>query len=387
MIIFLIMATCVLASEYDVPADKLHESSPSNTLVPLSSASSGGNILWDLTHGVYLDYEPSGRYSSLVSLLHGLGFSVQTTDTGLDTVDLSQYDILVICLESAWYGAYTASEAAAIASFVAQGGGLLIMGENTSGPNGNINPVANAFGTTCGISFIWPFDLYITDLATHPIFNKVSEIYYRSAGEITVFPPAELVASYEDYGVAAVAEVDDGKVVILGDSNCWDNMYIGYADNQLFAENTFKWLTTIKKLPVMIDIKPGACPNPLNPTSKGVLPVAIVGTEEFDVMAIDPSTIRISRSGMDAGVAPVRWSMEDVSMPLEGDPCQCSDRQKDGYTDLMLKFRTQEVVGILGLRQLAGDTTTMIITGNLKEEDGHNAIEGQDCLKILKKRK
>jgi len=59
MIIFLSIATCVMASEYDVPADKLHESSPSNSLVPLSSVSSGGSVLWDLTHGVYLDYEPS----------------------------------------------------------------------------------------------------------------------------------------------------------------------------------------------------------------------------------------------------------------------------------------------------------------------------------------
>jgi hypothetical protein len=380
------MASFTLASDYDVPADKLHKKSQSQTLVPVSSASTGGSVLWDLTHGVYLDYEPSGRYSSLVTLLHGLGFSVQTTSSGLQNVDLSDFDILVICLESAWFEAYTAGEVSAIKTFVQEGGGLLIMGENTSGPNGNINPVANAFGATCGVSFIWPFDLHITDLSTHPIFLKVSEIYFRSAGEITVQSPSELVANYDDFGVASAAEIDDGKVVVLGDSNCWDNMYINNTDNQLFAENTFKWLVTRKTLPVTIDIKPRSCENPVNVKSKGVLPVAIIGTEDFDVSTIDPSTIRICL-GSDIGVSPTRWSMEDVSMPFEGDPCECHEAKKDGHNDLMLKFPTQEVVGRLALRSYSGQTVPIIISGSLKRDRGGNSIEGQDCLKILKKGK
>ncbi len=387
MVVFVFMVCLTLASEYDVPADKLHKKADSLSLVPISTATSGGLVLWDLTHGVYLDYEPSGRYSSLVTLLHGLGFSVQTTSSGLGSVDLSDYDILVICLESAWDEAYTVGEVAAIKTFVQEGGGLLIMGENTSGPNGNINPVANAFGAACGVSFIWPFDLYITDLSTHPLFLKVSEIYYRSAGEITVQSPSEIVANYDDFGVASVAEIDAGKVVVLGDSNCWDNTYINNTDNQLFAENTFKWLAAKKTLPVTIDIKPQSCENPVNVKSKGVLPVAILGTEDFDVSSIDPSTIRISRPGESAGASPIRWSIEDVSMPFDGDPCECHEAKKDGHADLMLKFRTEEVVALLELRSYSGKTVPVIISGSLKRDRGGNAIEGQDCLKILKKRK
>lgn len=387
IVISVCMVSFTLASDYDVPADKLHAKSQSLTLVPVSSASTGGSVLWDLSHGVYLDYEPSGRYSSLVTLLHGLGFSVQTTTSGLENVDLSHFDILVVCLESAWDEAYTAGEVEAIKTFVRDGGGLLIMGENTSGPNGNINPVANAFGTACGVSFIWPFDLYITDLSTHAIFFKVSEIYFRSAGEITALAPSEIVANYDNSGVASVAEVDDGKVVVLGDSNCWDNTYINNTDNQLFAENTFKWLVTRKKLPVTIDIKPQSCENPLNLKSKGVLPVAILGTEEFDVSSIDPSTIRISRPGRDIGVSPTRWSMEDVSMAFDGDPCECHEANKDGHADLMLKFPTQEVAAFLELRSYSGQSVPVIISGNLKSERGGDFIEGQDCLKILNKGK
>ncbi len=383
MAIFLCITSIGFASDYDVTADLIHTSSSWNSPNPISSAS-GGHVLWDLTYGVYLDYEPSGRYSILISLLHSLGFSIQTTTAGLENVDLSNYDIIVICLGSSWYGTYSAAQVEAIKIFVENGGGLLIIGENTSGPNLNINPVANAFGVTCGISFLWPFDLYITDLSTHPIFDNVTQIYYRMAGEISADPPSEYVATYDGFGVAAIAEVESGKVVVLGDVNCWDNVYIGNAGNQLFAENTFKWLATRRPQEVSVDIKPQSCPNPLNLKSKGVLPLAILGAEDLDVMSIDPSTVRISRAGSEMGVAPIRWSSEDVSTPFEGDSCECHEQGGDGYLDLTLKFNSQELVEQLDLHQYAGESVSLFITGNLKEEYGSTPIEGQDCIKILK---
>ena len=38
-----------------------------------------------------------------------------------------------------------------------------------------------------------------------------------------------------------------------------------------------------RPITISIDIKPGSCPNPLNSNSQGVLPVALLGTEDFDV--------------------------------------------------------------------------------------------------------
>ena len=70
-------------------------------------ASAGGSILWDLTHGVYLDYQPSGRFSSLTALLQSSGYTMETTDVGVDNVDLSRYDVLVVCLGSAHNSIYT----------------------------------------------------------------------------------------------------------------------------------------------------------------------------------------------------------------------------------------------------------------------------------------
>ncbi|MFW6186237.1 MAG: LamG-like jellyroll fold domain-containing protein, partial [Halobacteriota archaeon] len=100
---------------------------------------------------------------------------------------------------------------------------------------------------------------------------------------------------------------------------------------------------------IFVDIKPGSCPNPLNLKSKGVLPVAILGTEDFDVSDIDPVTVKLE------GVAPLRWSYEDVSTPYEGELCGCNDLNGDGYTDLSLKFDVKELVESLELDGFSGE--------------------------------
>lgn len=122
---------------------------------------------------------------------------------------------------------------------------------------------------------------------------------------------------------------------------------------------------------VTIDIKPGSCPNPLNVQSKGVLPVAVLGSEEFDVNSIDVASIRLS------GVAPIRSSFEDVATPVsDGNECECTTAVPDGYTDLALKFKTQEIVEELG-EVSDGDELVLNLTGVLYSGV---PIEGADCI-------
>lgn len=137
-------------------------------------------------------------------------------------------------------------------------------------------------------------------------------------------------------------------------------------------------------IPVFIDIKPGSCPNPLNPKSKGVLTVAVLGTEGFDVTTIDPASILLSLEGIVGGVEPIRWSDEDVATPFEGELCDCHDLDGDGYMDLILKFDTQDLVETLGLGGYAGETIHLTLTGNLKAEgdDVGPPIQGSDCVRI-----
>ena len=144
---------------------------------------------------------------------------------------------------------------------------------------------------------------------------------------------------------------------------------------------------------VSLDIKPGSCPNPLNIRSRGVLPVAILGTEELDVTTIDPSTILLTREGVEGmvPVAPVRYGYEDVGTPSEGEPCDCDysegdepngdDLNGDGITDLTLKFRVPELVDGLALTDIASrETIPLTIMG--ETEDG-TPLMGDDCVKII----
>ena len=59
---------------------------------------------------------------------------------------LTRFLAIVVCLGSAWDSAYSTAEVNAITNYVGSGGGLLIMGDNTDCPNGNVQPVATPFG-------------------------------------------------------------------------------------------------------------------------------------------------------------------------------------------------------------------------------------------------
>ncbi len=170
------------------------------------------------------------------------------------------------------------------------------------------------------------------------------------------------------------------------------------------------WLATIPDLTmptlVSLDIKPGACPNPLNVRVPGrdvytedkndydlmgakenpgqkdkpegpkpVLTIAIAGTEELNVTDIDPTSLTLE------GVPALRWSYEDVTTPLheQAEECECSNTGADGIVDLTLKFDRAAIISTLG-EVHDRDTIPLTITGEFY--DG-TPIEGTDCVVIL----
>jgi len=134
---------------------------------------------------------------------------------------------------------------------------------------------------------------------------------------------------------------------------------------------------------VYVDIKPGSWPNPINLASRGVLPVAICGTADFDVRTIDVTTIKLTREGLDYGVSPIRCDYEDAATPWTGEPGGGHALGGDGYLDLTLKFSKQEVIATLGLDAFLGQKIPLIITGNLNDAAGGTAFTGQDYVWIL----
>jgi hypothetical protein len=160
-------------------------------------------------------------------------------------------------------------------------------------------------------------------------------------------------------------------------------------------------IAIIGPMQVPVDVKPGSCPNPLNFKSKGVLPVAILGTDWLRVKTINPRTITLM------GVSPLRWSWEDVGTPVDSffcheNPCdtdcgepgycdkpcggyECNELGPDGHLDLVLKFDTQQIVA--KLKEMDSppknrDLVPLILEGKLYKG---LCITGQDSVVILNK--
>jgi len=81
--------------------------------------------------------------------------------------------------------------------------------------------------------------------------------------------------------------------------------------------------------------------------------------------------------------------MEDVATPYEliigkEDAYDCNEYGPDGYMDLSIKFKAQEVVAALG-EVMDGDVLVLHLTGNLKEEFGGTPFFGEDVVLIIEK--
>ena len=105
---------------------------------------------------------------------------------------------------------------------------------------------------------------------------------------------------------------------------------------------------------VELDIKPGSCPNSFNRKSHGVLPVALVGTESFDVMDIDLGTVQLSRSDCVGGfVVAILLAFEDAATVFDGELCDCHELGGDGVLDLSIKFPSSLVTSELQLDEFS----------------------------------
>jgi len=87
-------------------------------------------------------------------------------------------------------------------------------------------------------------------------------------------------------------------------------------------------LQNLCSIPVDIDIKPGSDPNCISEKKKGQTPIAILGSNSFDVTTIVHSTIRLDDNPGNI-IAPTKVTIKDVN--------------NDGFDDLVLKFSNVEM--------------------------------------------
>lgn len=113
--------------------------------------------------------------------------------------------------------------------------------------------------------------------------------------------------------------------------------------------------------PIIIDIKPGSETNSINLGSAGVIPVAILSTDDFDALTVDPASV----------------SLAGASVRLAGKSdkylCHQEDVNLDGLIDLVCQVYTAQ------LMVDEGDTTAILEAETL---DGEKLL-GEDFIRIV----
>ena len=226
-------------SEPQAPATQMPEPMESPIAPnPTSSLRDSAQVYWDLSHiprrGSDGSYQPSGVFSSLASVLRDASIDVQTGSNSIVSLNLDQYDAVVICATSSYESSYTAVEAAAIGEYVERGGGLIILAEDSSFTN-KIAEVAGYFNVSVALS-TGIFDL--TPDSSQSITEGISSLYFYNGGN---------VKTGSTVGALIQQAAGSGRLVVIGDSNLFDNRWLSKADNQSFALNVFRWASFMKE--------------------------------------------------------------------------------------------------------------------------------------------
>ena len=117
-------------------------------------------------------------------------------------------------------------------------------------------------------------------------------------------------------------------------------------------------------VPVTIDIKPGSDPNSINLCSNGAVPIAILGSNSFDVNDINTDTLRFAGA-----------SVKVVGKKDPHSLCSYEDVDDDWSGDLVCHFVTTDIAA------LDGESTTATVNGELF--DG-TSFTGSDSVNIVK---
>jgi hypothetical protein len=86
-----------------------------------------------------------------------------------------------------------------------------------------------------------------------------------------------------------------------------------------------------------------------------------VGSADFDVATVAPASVTLE------GAPPIKVAVADSASP------DCSTDDPDGYDDLVLHFRANEILDALELSEDA--TVPLTLNGFLREESGGELIE------------
>jgi hypothetical protein len=122
----------------------------------------------------------------------------------------------------------------------------------------------------------------------------------------------------------------------------------------------------VETIAVEIDIRPGSDSNPIVPSGRGNLPIAILGSETFDVLDVDVTTLAFGPGA----AAP----SHDLTKPDAFDD-HLRDANDDGLLDLISHYRIEQ-------SGVSPDDAEACLTG--ETHDGA-PFEGCDAIKSVSK--
>ncbi|MCX6485475.1 MAG: DUF6421 family protein [Rhodoluna sp.] len=215
-------------------------------------------------------------YGKLATSLEASGHTIASHKTGpIDLAALSEVDLLIIPHASAdeWEKTLgngspilAESELVAIEAFVADGGGLLILGETEQPKYGNnFNQLSELFGITIANATVQDPERSFKDVATwiRPEFERhiESDFSYRVEGiclyragalEASATSDSEVImrssesASPKAAPLGIAVKHQTGRVIVLADSDLFGDDSIEDLDNRQFLLNITGWLANAR---------------------------------------------------------------------------------------------------------------------------------------------
>jgi len=198
-----------------------------------------GYVLFDQTH--YCD--PIFMYNVWVNNITDRGYVVDTlATTPITPSALEGYDVFVIPQA---HNYYSSSELLTIEEFVRNGGGLLVLGDDSPYIYTDLTRFA-------GITWNWGgYSGSTYDITPHPVTEGVKTAYFSSPTScmVVTLPACSIIRDIGKNIMLAVTEIDSGAVIGIADENSMDNSNIYVADNLRLANNMIDWLKSRRPIP------------------------------------------------------------------------------------------------------------------------------------------
>lgn len=216
------------------------------------------------------------------------------------------------------------------------------------------------------------------DVAPGPTVTEGATVQFKyeitNTGEVDVDPALTYTVTDTDFGDLPGGTLDpdatdtiyESATAVSGEQG---NVATVTASDgvETYTDSDAAYYTGVAPESVEIDIKPGSDPNSINLKSKGVVPVALLGSESFDVTTVDDSTVTFGPD--EATIAHNSAHLEDVN--------------GDGYEDMVFHFRTQE----LNLGEDSDGADLTIYSDDPSDPSSYATHIGQDEVNIVPKGK